>query len=318
MRRRSPLAAIAVAGLAVATMAGLLVGGLGGTAAAAEAKAPAATAGTAGCGKAPALASGTHTIQSSGQARSYILELPGNYTSSHPYRLIFAFHWLNGTAARRRLRWQLRGRLVLLRAAGAGGSNTTIFVAPQGINNGWANSGGADVTFVDDMLSLFESGLCIDTSEIFAMGFSYGGAMTYAVACAWPTVFRAVAVYSGRTSAGAAPAPSPSPTSGSTASATTSCPSPTGGRCATRSSGTTAAPRRTRPSRLRQPDAHRHHLLRVPHRVPGRVGRVRRRPHPRSSGRVPQLRTAARPGPRAWRGISSRSSRAPSPALGTR
>lgn len=60
-----------------------------------------------------------------------------------------------------------------------------------------ANSGGADVTFVDDMLSQFESGLCIDTSEVFAMGFSYGGAMTYALACARPAVFRAVAVYSG-------------------------------------------------------------------------------------------------------------------------
>ena len=172
MRRRSPLAAIAVTGLAVATMAGLLAGGLGGTAAAAEAKVPAATAattGTAGCGQAPALASGTHTIQSSGQARSYTLELPSTYTSSHPYRLIFAFHWLNGTAAdvdsgdNFGAAWSYYG----LRAqAGA----TTIFVAPQGINNGWANSGGADLTFVQNMLSLFESGLCIDPSEIFAMG----------------------------------------------------------------------------------------------------------------------------------------------------
>ena len=32
---------------------------------------------------------------------------------------------------------------------------------------------------------------------MFATGFSYGGAMTYALACARPTVFRAVAVYSG-------------------------------------------------------------------------------------------------------------------------
>ena len=213
MRRRSPLAAIAVAGLAVATMAGLLAGGPGGTAAAAEAKAPAATAattGTAGCGQAPALASGTHTIQSSGQARSYILELPSNYTSSHPYRLIFGFHWLNGTAAdvdsgdNFGAAWSYYG----LRAqAGA----TTIFVAPQGINNGWANSGGADLTFVQNMLSLFESGLCIDPSEIFAMGWSYGGAMTYAVACAMPTVFRAVAVYSGANLSGCSPGTQPVP-----------------------------------------------------------------------------------------------------------
>ena len=75
--------------------------------------------------------------------------------------------------------------------------NGTIFVAPQGINNGWANSGGQDVTFVDDMLRQLEAGLCVDTTQVFSSGFSYGGAMTYALACARPTVFRAVAVYSG-------------------------------------------------------------------------------------------------------------------------
>jgi poly(3-hydroxybutyrate) depolymerase len=203
VRRRSPLAAIAVAGLAIAVTAGLLAGGPGGTAAA-------ATAGTAGCGQAPALASGTHTIQSSGQARSYILELPGNYTSSHPYRLIFGFHWLNGTAVdvdsgdNFGAAWSYYG----LRAqAGA----TTIFVAPQGISNGWANTNGADLTFVQNMLSLFESGLCIDPSEIFSMGWSFGGAMTYAVACAMPAVFRAVAVYSGANLSGCSPGTQPVP-----------------------------------------------------------------------------------------------------------
>ena len=58
----------------------------------------AATAATAGCGKAPTLASGAHTIQSSGQNRSYILRVPANYDSNHPYRLIFGFHWNGGTA----------------------------------------------------------------------------------------------------------------------------------------------------------------------------------------------------------------------------
>ncbi|MFB9609558.1 poly(3-hydroxybutyrate) depolymerase, partial [Kutzneria kofuensis] len=53
---------------------------------------------TAGCGKAPTLASGTHTIQSSGQNRNYILRVPTNYDNNHPYRLIFGFHWVGGTA----------------------------------------------------------------------------------------------------------------------------------------------------------------------------------------------------------------------------
>ena len=70
MRHRS-LFAVVVAALLVAAAVGLIAPrGFGGTAAAAAVRAPAAPAATAGCGKAPALASGTHTIQSSGQTRS--------------------------------------------------------------------------------------------------------------------------------------------------------------------------------------------------------------------------------------------------------
>jgi poly(3-hydroxybutyrate) depolymerase len=208
VRYRSPLAAIAVAGLAAAVTVGLLPGGV---AAASQARALARTAtsgGTAGCGQAPTLTSGTHTIQSSGQTRSYILELPSNYNTTHPYRLIFAFHWLGGTAqdvdsgGTSGYVWSYYGMEAL-----SGGS--TIFVAPQGINDGWANTNGQDITFVQDMLSQFESGLCIDPSEIFSMGFSYGAAMTYALACAMPTVFRAVAVYSGANLSGCSPGTQP-------------------------------------------------------------------------------------------------------------
>jgi poly(3-hydroxybutyrate) depolymerase len=156
--------------------------------------APAAS--TAGCGKAPALTSGTHTIVSGGTTRSYILTLPSNYNNTRPYRLVFGFHWLGGTATD-----VATGRTVLTGVWAYYGlqqlaGNSTIFVAPQGINNGWANTNGRDLTFVDDMLKQFEAGLCIDTTRIFSVGFSYGAAMTYAIACARPNVFRAVAMYS--------------------------------------------------------------------------------------------------------------------------
>ena len=156
-------------------------------------------AATAGCGTAPTLASGTHTIQSGGQNRTYILRVPAGYDANHPYRLVFGFHWLGGTAndvdsgGTDGYNWSYYG---LRRLADSGG-NSTIFVAPQGFNNGWANSGGQDVTFVDDMLRQIEAGLCVDTTQIFSTGFSYGGAMSYALACGRPAVFRAVAVYSG-------------------------------------------------------------------------------------------------------------------------
>ena len=151
---------------------------------------------TAGCGKAPGLASGTHTIQSGGQNRSFILRVPANYNTANPYRLIFGFHWRGGT-------------MNDVASGGTSGSawsyygmqeqsnNSAILVAPQGIGNGWANSGGQDLTFVDDMVRRIDDALCVDTTQRFALGFSYGGGMSYALACARATVFRAVAVYSG-------------------------------------------------------------------------------------------------------------------------
>ena len=151
------------------------------------------TAGTAGCGKAPTLTSGQHTISSGGQNRSYILRLPTNYDNNRQYRLYFGFHWNGGTAndvdsgGSDGYNWSYYGLRKLADAA----NNSTIFVAPQGNGNGWANSGGQDLRLVDDLVKLFDAGLCIDTTQRFASGFSYGGGMSYAIACARAGVFRA-------------------------------------------------------------------------------------------------------------------------------
>jgi poly(3-hydroxybutyrate) depolymerase len=156
-------------------------------------------AASAGCGKAPTLRSGAQTIQSGGQNRSYILRIPNNYDNTRQYRLIFGFHWYGGTAndvdsgGSDGYNWSYYG----LRRLADTANNSTIFVAPQGNGNGWANPGGQDVTFVDDMTRRIENDLCVDTTQRFALGFSYGGAMSYALACARATTFRAVAVYSG-------------------------------------------------------------------------------------------------------------------------
>ncbi|SEF37596.1 Poly(3-hydroxybutyrate) depolymerase [Amycolatopsis pretoriensis] len=191
MRFRRLLASAAIGAL-------LTTPGIG-TAHAAAPEAPRPSVGTAGCGQAPGLASGSHTISSGGQNRGYLLRVPANYDSSHPYRLFVGLHWRGGTAAdvdsggTDGYNWSYYGLRRLADSAG----NTTIFVAPQGNGNGWANPGGQDVTFVDDLLRQLETALCVDTSQVFAGGFSYGGAMSYALACARPAVFRAVAVYSG-------------------------------------------------------------------------------------------------------------------------
>jgi poly(3-hydroxybutyrate) depolymerase len=206
MSRRSYARGATAAALALALGAAALSGGVfGGTASAAQAGTAALTA---GCGKSPTLTSGTRSIASGGQNRTYILRVPDGYDRNRPYRLIFAFHWLNGTA----------NDVATGGAAGSVGAyygqqqlsaNSAILVAPQGIDNGWANTGGRDLTLVDNLTTLIESDLCVDTSQLFALGWSYGGAMSYAVACARPTVFRAVAVISGANLSGCTPGTQP-------------------------------------------------------------------------------------------------------------
>ncbi|MDG4760550.1 cellulose binding domain-containing protein [Micromonospora sp. WMMD710] len=185
-KRRHLLTSIAAAAVLLAAAAG---GALSGGLHAAEVATNGTLAATAGCGKAPTLTSGTRTIQSSGQSRTYNLRIPDGYDRNRPYRLIFGFHWLNGSANN-------------VTSAGYYGlqplsNNSTIFVAPQGLNAGWANTNGRDLTLFDDISRQIENDLCVDTSQRFALGWSYGGAMSYAVACARPDVIRAVTVLSG-------------------------------------------------------------------------------------------------------------------------
>ncbi|MGW1269733.1 cellulose binding domain-containing protein [Streptomyces sp. NPDC002491] len=122
---------------------------------------------------------------------------PDGYDRNRPYRLVFGFHWLGGTctdvATGRTVETGAWAYYGLQRLA----NDSTVFVAPQGLNNGWGNAGGEDVTLVDDILRRIEADLCVDTTQRFALGFSYGAAMSYALACSRATVFRAVAVQGG-------------------------------------------------------------------------------------------------------------------------
>jgi poly(3-hydroxybutyrate) depolymerase len=190
--KHSPWRWAAIAAVATVVLAGA---GVAGTRLASAADIVPLAA-TTGCGKAPTLTSGTKTIQSSGQSRTYILDIPANYDRNHAYRLIFGLHWLNGTANDVATGGS-DGAVFAFYGQKQLSNGSTIFVAPQGINNGWANTNGQDVTLVDDLLRLVEGDLCVETTQVFAMGWSFGGAMSFALACARPTVFRAVVVYSG-------------------------------------------------------------------------------------------------------------------------
>jgi predicted esterase len=151
---------------------------------------------SAGCGKTRTLQDGNRTISSGGQNRQYYLKTPSNYDNKHPYRLVFTFHWFYGSInsvvnppdADHNTDRPFYGLSDL-------SGDTTIFVAPQGLTDsggaGWQNPNNRDVNFTDDMLKAITDDLCIDTSRVFTTGFSYGGSMSYELACDRPDKFRA-------------------------------------------------------------------------------------------------------------------------------
>ncbi|KAM3087738.1 hypothetical protein ACMFMG_001814 [Clarireedia jacksonii] len=153
---------------------------------------------SAGCGKNPTIGSQSYTTTVNGKQRQYFVKLPSQYDKNHPYRLIFEWHQLGGSAT----------KIVNGEDPNKGGvlpyyglpplaNDSAIYVVPNGLNNGWANSGGEDVTFFDTLVKTVEADLCVDTSLRFSTGFSYGAAMSYALACARPKDIRAVAIISG-------------------------------------------------------------------------------------------------------------------------
>lgn len=202
-------------GGAAAGTAGSGAGASGGSGAAGAAGMSSTGSGmSAGCGKTPTIASsmynnGQHiSITAANMQRRFILNVPTNYDNTHPYRLVIAYHELNGND-NEMYKNQYYHLLPL-------SDNSTIFVAPNGQKNGaactgtgtgdsgcgWPNSSNSDLALADAVVAELEDNFCIDTNRIFATGWSYGGSMSYKTACERPLggangFIRAIAVYSG-------------------------------------------------------------------------------------------------------------------------
>ncbi|ORY13064.1 hypothetical protein BCR34DRAFT_278658 [Clohesyomyces aquaticus] len=148
-------------------------------------------AATAGCGKAATITSGTKSVTVNGKNRQYIVRVPNNYNSSHPYRLIFGLHWRDADMG------AVDGGSAPYYGLKNLAKDSAIFVAPNGLNKGWANSGGEDITLIDTIRTTIADGLCVNEKLVFSLGFSYGAAMSYSLGCSRAKDFRAIAVLSG-------------------------------------------------------------------------------------------------------------------------
>ncbi len=179
--------------------AGMSGGGAGGTAGATSggaagasgggAAGAAGTAGTAGaggaiplgnppvesegCGKPTTITTGKKTIMSSGESRSYIIDVPDNYDMNTPHRLFYTSHWIGSTSE------AVRDQDYYFLKPLADAENVpVIFVAPQADGDIWVEK---DHALFDDLLAYVKENLCVDTTRVFATGFSFGGMITYSL-----------------------------------------------------------------------------------------------------------------------------------------
>ncbi len=178
----------------------------------------ASTGQSPGCGTTPTISSDQYnngqpiSISAANMQRRYILSVPDNYDNTHPYKLIIAWHQLDGNDVQ-----MYNNGYYHLRDLSGG---SAIFVAPNGQKNGqpcsgtgngdggcgWPNGNGSDMALSDAVVNELKENFCIDTNRIFATGWSYGGSMSYANACERPLggsmngvdgYIRAAAIYSG-------------------------------------------------------------------------------------------------------------------------
>lgn len=128
---------------------------------------------SAGCGTPATVTAGKHSITSTGQERTYIIDIPANYDPNTPYRLFYTSHWISGTSE------QVRdGNYYSLKPLADADNQPAIFIAPQSDGPRWQEK---DHALFDDILAFAKENLCIDTTRVFATGFSFGGMITYSL-----------------------------------------------------------------------------------------------------------------------------------------
>lgn len=128
---------------------------------------------SAGCGTATTVTTGKKTITSTGQERTYIIDIPDGYDMNKPYRLFYTSHWIGSTSE------AVRDQdYYFLKPLATAANEPAIFVAPQSDGSTWQEK---DHALFDDILAFVKENLCIDTTRVFATGFSFGGMITYSL-----------------------------------------------------------------------------------------------------------------------------------------
>lgn len=160
----------------------------------------------------PAIAQVNSTIQHNNITRNHITYVPQSYVPGTTVPLVFVMHGFTQSAS------------AIMSATGFNDlaeQEGFIVVYPNGVNNGWnTNSpfpGGStadDVGYIGALRDTLIAQFTIDTTRIYACGFSAGGYMSHKLGCESPKCFAAIASVAGTINNGAVNACAPQHTPG--------------------------------------------------------------------------------------------------------
>lgn len=141
------------------------------------------------CAPARSLVQGTtaHTLNENGETRTYLMHVPPQYDGSSKAPVVLLFHGLGGNPST---------MMQTTRMLDLADDEGFILVAPAGrgkVSKWDFRSGvdvpGSDLGFVRDLVASVSNVSCVDSSRVYAAGFSNGSALTLALACDGTTKF---------------------------------------------------------------------------------------------------------------------------------
>lgn len=139
-----------------------------------------------GCVDGEGIPEGESTFMLGGETRKYIVHLPTGYTRDKTWPVVLALHPNGGditywdvTSGERNIRAQVE--------------NDAILIVAEDITNNWPDDLDTELTYFDTILTRVKGELCVDTDEIFSMGFSGGGSFSGVLGCRRDDI-RAIAI----------------------------------------------------------------------------------------------------------------------------
>ncbi|MEO7955932.1 MAG: hypothetical protein ABIW76_04510 [Fibrobacteria bacterium] len=125
---------------------------------------------SAGCGKPTSLTSGKKTLSINGTNMAYNITLPANYDPNTASVVVFIYHWVGGQPDQ-----MTSNKYYGIQPIATAANKQTIFIAPN------HHAAQIDHPAFDALLALLEANACVDTTRVFATGYSHGGMMTWSL-----------------------------------------------------------------------------------------------------------------------------------------